>query len=402
MKFCRSLMALFWMLLAVSCVPAGPLPEVAPEQREDPGTGAVAETTRPGQRRPVAAPVVLGVIASQSGDPFLERFGEQVVDGIRLAVETHNRVSDQPVELVVLDDGGEPERAAELVAALEARNAVAIVGPLRPEGVAAVAAARRNPSLLLLSPTSPELPAGSNLFSLNTVDTRGAEVMADYALRSGWRRVGLLYPESPEYRSQAAVFRERLVRGGGEIVADLSYAPGTTTFADQLQSLAAAQLDAVYIPASERDVRQIAPQITYYGLAETGARILGGEGWSGDAVLNGVAARYLEGVVATAALYRSSPEFGWLDFVTLYEESYRRSLENALPALGYDAARLILRAVAEGYRTPTEVARRFVESDELRGATGWLSVRGGALGRRPILVRIEGGALTPISDGTGN
>jgi len=185
-------------------------------------------------------------------------------------------------------------------------------------------------------------------------------------------------------------------------VADVSYAPGTTTFAEQIRELAKARPDAVYIPASERDVRQIAPQLTYYGLAETGARILGGEGWSGDGVLTGVAARYLEGVVATTVLFRSSPEFGWQDFVSLYEESYRRSLENPLPALGYDAARLILRAIAEGHKTPREVARRFVESDEVRGATGWLSVRGGSLGRRPVLVRIEGGMLTPISAHTGH
>lgn len=400
MKFGRSIRFPYWMFILAACAPAGPLPEVAPEQRDDPVTGARSDTVQTARRHPAAAPVVLGVIAPQSGDPFLERFGEQVIDGIRLAVEAHNRGGDHPVELVVLDDGGDPARAAELVATLEARNAVAILGPLRPEAVAAVAAARRDPSLILLSPTSPELPAGSNLFSLNTVDARGAQLLADHALGNGWRRVGLLYPASSEFSRQAEVFRERVVNGGGEIVADLSYPPGTTTFADQLQQLVELEPDAVFIPASERDIRQLAPQITYYGLAGTGARILGGEGWSGDAVLNGVPARYLEGVIATTVLFQSSPEFGWLDFVSLYEETYRRSLENALPALGYDAARLVLRAIAEGYRTPEEVAQRFAQPDELRGATGWLSVRGGALGRRPVLVRIVDGSLEPITPGT--
>src|SRR5690606_34740949 len=119
-------------------------------------------------------------------------------------------------------------------------------------------------------------------------------------------RVGLLYPETPEYRRQAEVFRDHLVRGGGAVISEVTYAPGTTTFATQLQVLADAAPDAVFIPVPERDARQIAPQITYYGLADTGTRILGGEGWSGDAILDGVPARYLEGIVATAALYRPS------------------------------------------------------------------------------------------------
>jgi ABC-type branched-subunit amino acid transport system substrate-binding protein len=376
------------------CVPAGPAPAGAPEPR----VGTVPEREAAEAEAPLetAAPVVLGVIVPQSGDPFLEQFGGQVLDGIRLAVEAHNRVSGAPVEMVILDDEGEPARAAALVAELEARGAVAIVGPLRPEGIAAAAAARRDSQLLLLSPTSPDLPSGEHLYSLNTVDARGAEIMASYALSSGLRRVGLLYSEAPEYRRQAQVFREALVRGGGTIVSEAAYPPGTTTFATPLQALAGAKPDAVFIPASERDVRQLAPQITYYGLAATGAQILGGEGWSGDNVLHEVAARYLEGVVATTALYRPSPEFGWTEFVALYEDTYRRSLENALPALGFDAAKLVLRTLGSGRMTPEAIARRFEESDELRGATGWISIRAGQVERRPILVRIEKGTLVPL------
>ncbi len=399
MSYFKDLLILGLLVAAVGtgCVPAGPyaggIPEPRPESVPEPEVVVPEEAATP------TAPVVLGVIVSQSGDPFLERFGGQVLDGIRLAVEAHNQAGGAPVELVVLDDEGDPDLAASLVAELEARGAVAIVGPLRPEGVEVAAAARQDSSLLILSPTAPDLPVGGHLYSLNTVDARGAELLAAYAVGAGLRRVAVLYSEAPEYRQQAAVFREALVRGGGIIVAEASYEPGTNTFAAPLQTIASAEPDAVFIPASERDVRQIAPQITYYGLADTEAQILGGAGWSGDDVLHGVAARYLEGVIATTALFRPSPEFGWTDFVSLYEETYRRSLENALPALGFDAAKLVLRALGEERTTPAEIARRFEEPDELRGATGWISVRSGEVGRRPILVRIENGALVPLSAG---
>jgi ABC-type branched-subunit amino acid transport system substrate-binding protein len=344
------------------------------------------------------APAVLGVIVSQSGDPFLERFSEHVLEGIRLAVEAHSGAGVVPVELVILDDGGDQERVGMLVRELEARGAAAIVGPLRPEGVAAATAARQDSTLLLISPTAPDLPPGNHIYSLNSVDARGAGLMAEYALSAGLLRVGILYSEAPEYRRQAEAFRAALVRGGGAIVAEHAYPVGTTTFATPLQELASAEPDAVFIPASERDARQIAPQITYYGLADTGARILGGEGWSGDDVLHGVAARYLEGVVATTSLFRPSPEFGWNDFVALYEETYRHTLENVLPALGFDAANLVLRAI-EGSRGMRErVVRHFEEGVEHRGATGWISVSAGTVARRPVLVRIEEGKLVLLAD----
>lgn len=384
--------------MCTGCVPAGPLPAGAAPQ--PPGASTPEREARRGhEAAPATAPIVLGVIVSQSGDPYLERFGEQVLDGIRLAVEQHNRTSGAPVELMVLDDEGTPERSAELVAELEARGAVAIVGPLRPEAVKIAAAARRDSLLLLLSPTAPDLPVGGHRYSLNSVDTRGAEAVAQYALSSGLLRVGLLYSEAPEYRRQAEAFRAALVRGGGQIAAEAAYAPGTTTFAEPLRRLAASKPDAVFIPASERDVQQIAPQLTYYGLTETGAQVLGGEGWVGDDVLHEVAARYLEGVIATTGLYRPSPAFGWIDFVALYEEAYRRSLDNALPALGFDAAKLVLRTFGEGRTTPRQITRRFEEPDEIRGATGWISIRGGEVGRRPLLVRIENGAIVPLSSG---
>lgn len=393
---------LLMALASSSCVPAGPLPEVAPGARIEVEPEVVApEVEAPVEESDPTPMVVVGVIISQSGDPFLERFGGAVLEGIKLAVESHNRETLAPVELVVLDDEGDPERAATLIAELEAQGAVAGLGPHRPEGLEVAATARRDRQLLILSPTAPDLPPVPNTYSLNTVDARGAEVMAEYALSAGLTRVGLIYPETPEYRRQASVFREILVRGGGEIVAEAPYPPGTNTFSSQLQMVAGLLPDAVFIPASERDARQIAPQITYYGLADTGAQILGGEGWSSDDVLHGVPARYLEGIIATTTLLPPDPEFGWRDFVSLYEETYRRSIDSPLPALGYDAAKLVLRALGGGRTSTGEIVRRFTEPDEIRGATGWISVRDGEVVRRPVLVRIEDGKLIPLRTGTG-
>jgi ABC-type branched-subunit amino acid transport system substrate-binding protein len=388
-----------WLVAGVAA--AGLLAACAPAGEKKPGAPEPKRETQNEGRAPggAVAPAVVGVIVSQSGSPFLERYGALVLEGIRLAVERHNAAGGRPVELAVLDDRGEPARAAALVGELERRGAVAVLGPLRPDGVSAAARARKDSLLVLLSPTAPDLPRGGQVYSLNSADVRGAEMLGTHAATTGLKRVALLYAGVADFQQQVRAFRGALMKEGGAVVAEVAYTPGTTTFAKELQSIAKAKPDAIFIPASERDVRLIAPQIAYYGVGGR-VRILGGEAWVGDEVLQGVEPRYLEGVVAPTPLYRPSPAFGWSDFVSLYEKNYRKSLENPLPALGYDAATLVLRSLGRGKETPAEVARRFEAQGELRGATGRISVQKGEVSRRPLLVRIEKGELVPVAGGS--
>src|SRR5690606_37363260 len=106
---------------------------------------------------------------------------------------------------------------------------------------------------------------------------------------------------------------------------------------------------------------------------------------------------YLDGVVAATPLHRRSPDSGRGARTERSESPYRRSLTSDLPALGYDAAQLLIQALGRDRRpAPGDVARRIATTADLRGATGILSVQNGTLVRRPYLVRIEGGELIPI------
>lgn len=368
----------------------GPLPpSPRPEAR-----GEVERESREGGSE--ASPVVLGVLVPQSGSEFMVRYGELVLEGVRLAVERHEREGGRPVQLIVLDDGGDAERSAGLIGQLESMGAVGVVGPLMPAALHAAASARTDSMLTIISPTAGESSFRANTYSLNTGDSRGAAAMAEYALRSGLRRVAMLYPRNPEHRRQANAFRMAFTQGGGQIVLERPYEPGTTTFAEPILAVVEASPQAVFVPAPERDVLQIAPQLTYYGLTGAGVRVLGGEGWTSDAVMRQVSARYLDGVIATTPLVRTSPEIGWQEFLGAYEQRYRRSLDSPFPALGHDAARLILEALDYRRLDPGVVSSRLAGLDGLRGATGVLGIEAGEVVRRPFLVRIERGELIPL------
>src|SRR5690606_24267310 len=149
-----------------------------------------------------------------------------------------------------------------------------------------------------------------------------------------------------------------------------------------------------------RIIQQMAPQFEYYGLGAV--QILGSDAWTTDEVLRMVPQRNLEGVIATTPLLRTSDAVAWEQFVGLYEAAQRRSLDTPYPALGYDAARLILDAITRsGGREPGDVARALASTTDFRGATGVLSLTDGTVTRRPFVVQVRAGRLVPL-EGAGN
>jgi ABC-type branched-subunit amino acid transport system substrate-binding protein len=87
---------------------------------------------------------------------------------------------------------------------------------------------------------------------------------------------------------------------------------------------------------------------------------------------------------------------GYATFKAAYEAHFQRSLVSPVPALGYDAALLILEAARQGARTPAEMAGALEQVHDLQGATGILSVQGGKVFRRTEVVRISHGSFVPV------
>lgn len=153
---------------------------------------------------------------------------------------------------------------------------------------------------------------------------------------------------------------------------------------------------ALFVAAPQQDVPKIAPQVAFYDLDSAGVQVFGDEAWATAGVRRVTPARDLEGVI-TASRFPPERADDIADpaFVELYETTYRRSLDNPLPALGYDAASLVLHALPNRILTTDALARRFTFLTGIRGATGVLSVRAGQVVRTPFLVEIIQGGLRP-------
>ena len=356
-----------------------------------------APTPRPGED-PAEPPqrgdasVTIGVVLPRSGPPYLEQYADLVLEGIRLAA---TRYRSGVVDLVVLDDGGLPERDSALIEEARRRGAIAVIGPMLSPGVSAAAAAREDGVPALLSPTASALPFGAaNTYTLNGVDLRGPRALAEYARRGNLQRAAVLYPGRDEFSRQAWAFRQAFEDLGGQVGAMVPYDSGTTTFATHIGRLVDSAPEVVYLPLSPQDVQLLAPQLAYYGFDGSGVVLLGNEAWTDEQVLREVSTRFTNGVIASTPSPRLPGESGWDEFVRMYEETYRRSLDNPFPALGYDAMLLVLDAADAGASSPDELADRLARTRAFRGATGVISVEAGEITRAPFLYRIQDGALT--------
>lgn len=339
--------------------------------------------------------LVLGAVLSEGGPPSLRDVSTQIREGIEVALADAGNTG-VPVRLERADDGGSDVAATEIVARMEAAGVAGLIGPLIDEGVSRAAGARRG-ALPIVSPTARVVPQGAaGVFSLTGVDPGAARTLARLALDEGIRDVVVLHPRTTEMTQEAGFFREAFQESGGRVVASLTYSPETTDFAEPFGEVVRRQPSGLVLILPVEDVAMVAPQVAYFGVDDLEITILGNEAWSSDAVLREVNPRHTEGVLSVSS--RSGPgAYGprWNTFLEAYEAHFQRTLRSPIPALGYDAARLLLEAAREGGGTPQGTARALTTIRGFQGATGVLDVVDGRIQRSYLPVRIENRQAVP-------
>ena len=320
----------------------------------------------------------IGAILPLSGD--LASVGQLLREGIELAVDRYRRAHPRgfDLELVLADDGSDPEGTDGLVGDLEEHGVVAIIGPFHTESFAAAADARRNPRLPIISPTATEVrrpsPGTYTLSDAATLETDVAEDLARWIVRVlGLRRVAVLEPVGVGLEGTAGAFARTIVEEGGELLARERYDPSLTTFREPIEALAASAPDVVFAPAaSPAGVLSVAPQLFYFGLYDV--IVAGSAAWAEPAALRRLEPFATDHRLVGLVSDRVSPGTPWQQFVVDYEMKYRKPLRNnTIPALSHDAATLALAAL-QGARIPlpAALAAHLETEPDVEGVTGRL------------------------------
>ncbi len=252
----------------------------------------------------------------------------------------------------------------------------------------------------MISPTSPVVPEGfTGVYSLSSADPGAARALARYAISSELYTAVVVYPESTDGAYEARAFSEAFQSLGGLLLGEISYPTGSAFFEEQLRQVEALHPDVLVLPLPARDVELMAPQVTYYGLDSLEIRILGTNGWSQEAMLSRVDTRYTNGVVTASPQPYEGEWEGYQRFVEAYESYYQRTLPDQVPALGYDAAGLLLEGIRRGASTPEELLQTLETMPAFSGATGRLYVDDGRVVRDHFVGCLQDRQVLSLPDG---
>jgi branched-chain amino acid transport system substrate-binding protein len=329
-----------------------------------------------GDIHPLSGPIRIGAVL-----PLTGRFsgvGEDLGDGIRLAVEEWNRVAGpgERVELVVVDDRSDVAAPGELIAELEGDSVAAVIGPIRSVSLEQAARSRSTAALTIVSPTAAwDSAAGRHAFSIWDRGRReraiGEAVGQWFPERMGLFRLAALYPDSEGGRAGFRAFESAALAAGAVVTAARTYEPDSTTFQEPIEAVLASDPEGVFVLADDaRTLLQLAPQLSYFGLRSR--VIAGGETWSEPEVLRRLDPSFSDFKIVATFLDRSAVSSAWTRFRESYEREFRRPLpDNLFPALGFDAARVVTESISRGVLgRPGALARAILDTGSLDGATG--------------------------------
>jgi branched-chain amino acid transport system substrate-binding protein len=288
-----------------------------------------------------AEPVRVGMVTTLStGGGYL---GEDVRDGFLLAIELAG--AGDRIEVLVEDDGLEPERGVQIAERMVERDGVDVMTGIIFSNVAMAVVPRLvRDGMVYLSPNAgPSQLAGAgcheNYFNVAWQNDNLHEAMGAYVTQQGFDNVYLLAPNYPAGRDALTGFK-RFYEGG---IADEVYTQlGQTDYAAELANLRAAVPDAVFFfyPGGMgiNFVKQaastgISQEIPFFGPA-----------FSFDDTLLDAVGQAAIGIKNTSQWSPDLDNAANQTFVAAFKETYDR-YPTLYASQGYDTALLLLSAM---------------------------------------------------------
>jgi len=316
-------------------------------------------------------PVKIGMITTLSTKAGY--LGEDIRDGFKLAMDQEGgTLGGVPVQLMVEDDGRNPERGKQIAERFTQRDGAKILTGIVFSNVAMAVVPKvvRDGTIYISPNAGPSKLAGSgcnkNYFNVAWQNDNLHEVTGQYVNDAGFNNVYILAPNYPAGKDALAGFK-RFYKGklAGEVYTKL----GQSDYAAELAALRAAKPDAVFffLPGGMG-----INFIKQYAQAGLNAQIpLFGPAFSFDERLLKAVGESALGVVNGSQWARDMDNEANVRFVADFHKTYGR-YPTLYASQGYDAARLIGSALKA---TGGDVGDLDALRDALRAAN-FASVRG--------------------------
>jgi branched-chain amino acid transport system substrate-binding protein len=291
--------------------------------------------------------VKVGLLVPLSG-PFTPT-GKQMVAGAKLYMQqTGDTVAGKTIELVIKDDGGNPDNTRRLAQELIVNDKVAVLAgfALTPGAlaVAPLATEAKVVEISMLAATGIVTDRSPFIVRASFSVPQSITPLADWAAKNGIKSVVSVVSDFAPGIDVETNFRQRFEAAGGKVVDALRVPLSSNDFAPALQRVADTKPDAVmvFVPASIGPI--FLRQMVERGLDKSGMKIIADGSLTEDDILNPIGDAAL-GIITSQpySAAHDSPENK--AFVAAFKEANGGKRPNFVAVHAYDGMRLVYEAL---------------------------------------------------------
>ena len=290
--------------------------------------------------------VKVGLILPLTG-PFAPT-GRQIEGGARLYMQQHgDRVAGKKIELIVRDDGNVADATKRIAQELVVNDKVSVLAGfgLTPLALATapISAEAKVPQIIMGAATAIIPDRSPYIVRTSMVTSQITVGIADWAPKSGLKRVVTLISDYAPGIDIEKAFSDRFKAAGGEIIEQLRVPLANPDFAPFLQRAADAKPDGlfVFVPAGVGSI--FMKQFVERGLDKSGIRLIGTGDMTDDDILNNIGDVAL-GLITSHHYSAAHPSEMNKKFVADFQKANNKR-PNFMGVSGYDGMAVLYKAL---------------------------------------------------------
>jgi ABC-type branched-subunit amino acid transport system substrate-binding protein len=291
------------------------------------------------------------------------------------------------IQLLIKDDGGNPQGASQGTQQALDEGAEIMLGPLFALAVPATAQLSRARGISVIAFSTDSSVAGRGVYLLSFLPESDVNRIVEYAASTGKRSFAALLPDNAYGNVVEAAFKQAVGRRGGRVVAFEKYGADRASAARTVAQ-ALGQADALLLADDGDSVVTVADALTAAGANLRNIQLLGTGLWDNPRVF---ASPALQG-----GLYAAPDPSGFRNFSSRYRTKYGAEPVRTA-TLAYDAVALVA-ALAR-----TQGPQRFAP-DVLTNSSGFSGIDGlfrfradGTNERGLAVMRVGSGGGVPVA-----
>ena len=309
------------------------------------------------------------------------------LNGIKLATEEINQaggVLGRPIELKTVDTkADEGETVAAVIRLVENEKVCALIGYCDTHWVNIAAPLAREYGVPFITPgaTHPRIPERTGAWLACFGDNAQAAAIAEYTINDLGLKKGAIWVDTAVDFSVAvcAYFADAMKHYGGEIVYEDYFETSWTDFFSMVARLKEYQdrgeVDFVYVGGIPGNCGLIVKQIREGGVT---IPIFGENGFDTPLLVE-IGGEYAEGVTFATHMSLEDPNPVVQQFKEAYEAMFGAPPENAFAALGYDALKVLAKAIEiAGTDDPKSIPEGLSQIKDFQGVSGVISYKEGS------------------------